>query len=401
MVMMKSLNERSRSMQLCSAPSALHRSRFAPSPVVLMALSAMLTVFPAVAVAEPGVLAVRSKGKPQEKSIAVQAVTEAVTRAGWTLTPRAFSPQVVEALVKCLPTDQPWPCLVTAAGDETMRRLAVLSLESQPTADGTPMTVVTVQAASAELQDAAHGARRYCQPCSPDLLARLTTEAAKEVLEWMHLKSGKTFLEVKSRPFGAIVSVDGKRLGVTDAAFPIMPGTHRVLVTHPKYPAETRTIEVKENKTAVVIVVFGSNNAVGGLVDPARAGEFREGAPVASDARPPLSAPSSPSVAEPRRSLALPVAFISIGAAVLAGGVVALAVDEDDADLPPDPKEPQEPAHRNTAPLGVGLIIGGALAAGAGGWLLWQRGSAGPRNPPIAGLSVQNGGATFSFARSF
>ena len=47
----------------------------------------MLALFPSSAAADPGVLAVRAKGLAQEQSIAVQAVTEVVTRAGWTLTP--------------------------------------------------------------------------------------------------------------------------------------------------------------------------------------------------------------------------------------------------------------------------------------------------------------------------
>ncbi len=415
MVTMKAPNERSESMQLRSVPSGLLCLQLAPVPdapvrrwcvarpwlAALVALAGLLAVFPASALAEPGVLAVRSKGPAQEKAIAVQAVTEALTRAGWTLTPRTFNPQEVEALVKCLPTDLPWRCLAKATRDATLRRLAVLSLESQPTDEGTLMTVVTVQVASADQQDTAHGGRRYCQPCSPDSLAKLTAEAAAEVLEWMHLKSGKTFLEVKSRPLGAIVSVDGKRLGVTDAAFPIMPGPHRVVVTHPKYQAETRTIEVKENKTAVVTVVFGPNDAVGGLVDPARAGEFRDRSPPTRNGQAPSSIPVIPPTAKPHQSRRLPTALISAGAVAIVGGVVALAVDEDADGQSPDPQTLQDQTHWNTAPLGVGMLIGGALVAGAGGWLLWRKGSTKPQNRLSAELLLRDGGAAFSLVRSF
>jgi PEGA domain len=330
---------------------------------------------------EPAVLAVRSKGLDQEKAIAVQAVTAAMARAGWALTPRTFTNQEAEELVKCLPADQPWPCLARAVRDTAVRRLAVLSLESQPTADGTPMMVVTVQVASADQQDTAHGGRRYCQPCSPDSLAKLTTAAAEDVLERMYLRSGKTFLEVRSEPLGAIVSVNGKRKGVTNAAFPILPGSHRVDVSHPQYETETRTVEAQEGKTAVVTVAFSSRRATGS--EPASVKSGRE--------------PPSP----PRPSRLLPVSLFAGGALLIAGGAVAFLADEDQAPLP-RPEEPQSQSFTNTAPLGVGLIVAGAAAAGVGGWLWWRSsGSGGSPPKPATSFLIHPGGAAVSFSSVF
>ncbi len=356
----------------------------------------MLAGFSSSAAAEPGLLAVRAKGLEKERATAVAAVTGALKGAGWTLALRTFTAPEGEALVECLPTDQPWPCLSKATGDAKVRRLAVLSLASQPTANGVPMVVVTVQIASADQPDTAHGARRFCQPCSPDSLFELTTAAAEEVLSRMYLRSSKTFLEVKSRPLGAVVAVDGKRLGVTDAAFPILPGAHRVVVTHPQYPAETRTIEAKADKTTVVTVVFGPNPVAGGLVDPARAGEFQE------SGASPLRLPLARRPQEQRRSVVLPAMLVAAGGVALAWGIVAIAIDEDAPGRAPNPRDPQSEGYSNTAPLGVGLLIGGALVGGAGGWLWWRNSkSSAPRRSPSTSLMVHPGGAAFSFSKAF
>lgn len=414
MVTTNAPTERYFRMQLYSVPlralrflPVLYSAAFSPRGLVallkrtwlarLPILATALIAYSSPAKASPSVLAVRTKGAVQEKALAVQAVTEAVTGSGWTITPRAFTAQELEELAKCFPADHPWPCIAQATRDAAIGRLVLLSLEAQPTADGAPMTVVTVQVASGDQQDAAHGGRRYCQPCSPDRLGKLTAEASKEALGWMQLKSGKTFLEVKSRPVGAIVSVDGKRLGVTDAAFPIMPGPHRVVVSHPKYPAETRVVEVRENRTLVVTVVFGPNTATGGLVDPARAGEFRDGVPMQAEV---AKATNADHTTVARQSLILPTVLLSAGAVVIAGGALALVVDEDDAGNPPEPQEPQRETFRNTAPLGVGMLIGGALVAGAGGWLLWSDSSPKSTSRVSAGL-LRGGGAAVSIVRAF
>jgi PEGA domain len=332
---------------------------------------------------QPAVLAVRGQGLDQEKAIAVKAVTAAMTRAGWALTPRSFTSQEAEELVKCLPVEQPWPCLAKAVRDSAVRRLAVLSLESQPTADGTPMTVVTVQIASADQQDSAHGGRRYCQPCSPDSLAKLTTAAAEDVIERMYLRSGKTFLEVKSEPLGAIISVNGKRKGVTNAAFPVLPGSQRIDIVHPQYESETRTVEAEEDKTTVVTVAFSKRRAAGSSPVPRPTNQVR-----------PPSAPLPSGV--------LPGALLAGGGLLIAGGAIAFLSDEDDASRAPHPETPQSQSFYNTAPLGVGLIVAGVAVAGVGGWLLWRSSSnTKPQGMAATSLLVYPGGGAISYSSPF
>jgi PEGA domain len=359
--------------------STLRRASVLTLAVTCLAALASSSRAHAGAAGEPAILAVRGKVLEPEKSIAVQAVTTAMARVGWLLTLRPFSNQEAEELVKCLPAEQPWPCLAKSVRDTTVRRLAVLSLESQTTADGTPMMIVTVQIATADQQDTAHGGRRYCQPCSPDSLAKHTTAAVEDVLERMYMRSGKTFLEVRSEPLGAIVTVDGKRRGVTNLSIPILPGPHQVEVALSKDAVETRTVELEEGKTGVVTVAFS---------------------PKLASQTPSTSKPKGPP-STPRPSRLLPVSLLAGGALLVAGGAVALLVDEDASDLP-QPQTSQPETFRNTAPLGIGLIVAGAAAAGVGSWLWWRSSTKGDaKRTPSTALLIHPGGAAVSFSSPF
>ena len=337
---------------------------------------------------EPGVLVVQGKGLAREKAVATEAVTEAVTRAGWKLAPRAFAPHETEALAQCLLTDQPWACFTKTVRDNAIRRLALLSLESRAAADGSSMTVVTVMVASVEQQHVAYSGRRYCQACTPDSLAKLTAAAAREVLERMVLDSGRTFLQVKSRPAGALVEVDGKPLGVTDAAFEILPGPHRVVIKHAKYPPQTRLVEVEEDKTAIVTVALGDEPKASRAADPLRS-------ETASLIRSSGEAPP-----QPRPSL-FPKALVAAGAVIIVGGVVALSLDEDAPSTSPPLESSLSQRYLNTSPLGVGLLIGGALIAGAGGWWWYGSTSSTSQNKTTAALMIHPGGGAFSLTKPF
>lgn len=349
---------------------------------------AILPARPAMAgkAREPALLVVQAKGAVRDKAIAADAVTAAVTQAGWALAPRTFAPQETEEVAKCLVVDRPWACVTRAVRDDALRRLALLSLEAQAAPDGGAMTVVTIMVASAEQQDIAYSGRRYCQACSPDSLAKLTTAATREVLDKMYLASGRTFLQVKSRPAGALVEVDGKQIGVTDGAFEILPGRHQVVVKHPKHPPETRWVDAEEDKTAIVTVAFGPTT------EPPR-----------------TPAHSDRTSTDPKRSLLLPKLVVATGGLVLASGVLALLLDEDAGSPPPLDDSPSQ-RHLNTAPLGAGLLVAGALIAGAGGWWWWSsRGASSatsaktssPKRNVSAAFVVQPTGAAFSFSSSF
>ncbi len=340
---------------------------------------------------ERGLLVVQPKGTARERAIATEAVTAEVVRAGWSLTPRTFAPQETEELAKCLLVDRPWACSTKTVRDDAIRRLALIVLDPQTTPEGNPMTVVTIMALSEEQQDVVYSGRRFCQACSPDSLAKLTTAAVREVLEKMYLASGRTYLVVKSRPVGALVEVDGKQMGVTDTSFEILPGRHRVVLKHPKHKPETRVIDAQEDKTAIVTVAFGEVVGPGSKATP-------EGPTQPTSHNPDPREDKIPPT--PERALLLPKLVVVAGAALVVGGVAAIALDED---APAEPPLNEAPArdYLNTAPLGVGLLISGAVVAGAGAWW-WWRSSTKPKNKNLsAAFAIQPGGGAVSFTKLF
>lgn len=349
---------------------------------------------------EPAVLVVQTKGTARDKDVATEAVTQAVTSAGWTLAARTFAPRELDELDKCPVADRPWACFSKTVRDATIRRLALLSLEAQTAPDGSPMTVVTVMVASAEQENVAYSGRRYCQACSPGSLSKLTTAAAREVLDKMYLDSGRTYLQVKSRPAGALVEVDGKPMGVTDASFEILPGKHRVDIKHPAYPPQTRWVEATEDRTAIVTIAFDNAVAPTPTVpeDPTRAAAEAREAAAREEARRRKEKENNP----PRPSLFVPKAVVAAGALLIAGGALAIVLDEDaPGDAPPLDEAPSQ-SYRNTAPLGAGMLIAGAVVAGAGGWWWWRSSSAQPsKTHRSAALVVQPGSAAFTFSSTF
>lgn len=385
---------------------SLTHSRFSPRAglAIVGAVALTLLVAPGAALAgrgkEPAVLVVQTKGTARDQDVAAEAVTQAVTSAGWTLSSRTFAPRELDELGKCPVADRPWACFSKTVRDATIRRLALLSLEAQTAPDGSPMTVVTVMVASAEQENVAYSGRRYCQACSPGSLSKLTTAAAREVLDKMYLDSGRTYLQVKSRPAGALVEVDGKPMGVTDASFEILPGKHRVDIKHPAYPPQTRWVEAAEDRTAIVTIAF--DNAVAPTPTVPEDSTAREAAARKEAAREEARRRKEQEAHPPRPSLLVPKAVVAAGALLIAGGALAIVLDEDEPGKGPPLNESPSQSYRNTAPLGAGMLIAGAVVAGAGGWWWWRSSSTQPSKPqPSAALVVQPGSAAFTFSTTF
>jgi hypothetical protein len=67
---------------------------------------------------------------------------------------------------------------------------------------------------------------------------------------------------------------------------------------------------------------------------------------------------------------------MTLGIAAVGAGVTLYAIDED--------KDPNQHFYRDTAPVGVALAAGGAIALGSG--MLWFR-AAGKRSAPVAAVT--------------
>jgi hypothetical protein len=72
----------------------------------------------------------------------------------------------------------------------------------------------------------------------------------------------------------------------------------------------------------------------------------------------------------------VPVGMLAAGGALLATGVVMIAIDE-------DPSINGGKTYRNTGPAGAGFAIAGAVVGGVGAYLMWFR-SPRPTSTPVA-----------------
>jgi hypothetical protein len=91
----------------------------------------------------------------------------------------------------------------------------------------------------------------------------------------------------------------------------------------------------------------------------------------------------------PGRARRLAALVVAAGMATTLGGVVLWEMDEDD--------DGSQPTYRDTAPAGVGVVVGGAALVGLGGWL-WSRDGEGSGVPIV---SVGRAGGFIGWVRQF
>jgi PEGA domain len=358
-----------------------------------------------------GAILIRGKVVEADRSIAAVAITAVVRGAGWTLAANSPTNRESDAISKCLRNVSPWGCVNRALQDKTIDRIIVLSMELKNAPDGDPMMVMTARLATSH-HGVSYGGQQFCRPCTSDRLTLAVATVAKELLDRAYLDSGRAVLQVTSIPSGASVTLDGKPMGVTDLSFSALPGQHRVVVSHPGFPQHDRTVEAVEGKTVVVAVAFTAAESPAAQPRVERpTATSNPATTTTSDATnaAAIPAPSSHLSSPPEQrshSWILPVTLISVGAASMVGGVVALAYyDEDLSDLnSTDPTAEQPRTYRDTGILSAALLAGGALTIGVGGWLWWRSESSAsiaPRAKTAAALALRPGAAVLSVSGDF
>lgn len=306
--------------------------------------------------ADRGAVVVAGKIAERDRLVAKTAAEKSVGAAGWALDAKPFSAKEVAAISECLHDVEAWPCVSRAVSARGLRRLAVVSLMQQPGPNGTPQVAITERLVLADADLAVLG-QRFCERCTDDTLSALTAELTHELLQRVVLESGRTVLSVKSTPQGSIYAVDGVLSGATDATLNIVPGHHVVTIEREGYEPVSRTIDAVEGKTSEVIVTLQR-------IDPA----------LPTGTRPKETAPTS------RRSRALPITMVAIGAVAVIGGVTALMLDQREESKPPTEHQPS--GYYDTTPAGIAAVAGGVVVAGAGAYLWWKISREQPRATP-------------------
>lgn len=311
-----------------------------------------------------GAVLVIGEASPEQRGLIAQAVVATARDGGWSVQAPALPDREGAAVAACLRAARPWSCAaphLKGQGDP----LVVVQVELERT--DTVLGVHVVTAAS----DADSTANHFCNACDDASLTVAVAEVTRRLLRDAAERSGKTRLSIASRPDRAWITLDGRPAGSTNTVKATYPGEHTVLLTRSGYATATRTIEVREGETAELLVDL--EPAPGTVID--RGHDRRAGAP--------------------RR---VPRLLIGAGVLALAGGAVLIGVDED-----PSPIGKRHEYYYDTAPHGVGAVVVGAAAVGAGVylWLRASRASRASRIKSSPSFAPSSGGAAVGWSGRF
>jgi len=341
------------------------------------------------AFAETGAVVVTGEIEEHDQTLAKTTAEQSLRAAGWVLDTKPFSARDINAITACLHDVAAWPCVSKVVGGRGIRRVAVVGLSRDPTANGVPQVVITERLVLAGAELVVLG-QRFCERCTDDTLDALTTELTKELLQLAALESGRTVLAVKSTPQGARYSVDGVLSGATDAVINIVPGTHVVTIEHEGFESATRTIEAVEGKTSEVTATLLRHLEQPDVHPPGEqrpSPRLREQRP---SPHPELGSSKQPDTVMPHRLRVVPSAMLIVGALAVAGGATALVFNQGDVTKPPNERQPR--GYYDTVPASITSIAGGVVIASLGGYLWWKYSrntpSSAPMVTPVAGGAV-------------
>ena len=71
----------------------------------------MLAASTSTASAERASVIITGKASERDRSVVAGAVSEAVSKASWSVDGNAFKPDEMNSIVKCLQNDRPWSCI--------------------------------------------------------------------------------------------------------------------------------------------------------------------------------------------------------------------------------------------------------------------------------------------------
>jgi len=221
---------------------------------------------------EDGAVVVGGGAEDHALAVTGTAAMAVARSAGWSLPREPVAAKDAAQLLDCSQPDKPWACVPASIDRRGVRRIFVFAVDPQQTDSGAPMVVLTGRLIGTAPQ-ALVVRQRFCEHCADDRLIEVTTALARQLLQDLAVRTGRTILDVESTPPGAWITLDGRAIGATNATFNTFPGAHVVIVGKAGYRSETRAAIAEEDRTASVAVTL-----VPALVAaPARPGRWVSG----------------------------------------------------------------------------------------------------------------------------
>lgn len=263
-----------------------------------------------------------------------------LSQHGHTLVPTPLPSEAIPLLADCIAMDDKTCARNIVDQRATSATLVIARLDTKNNTNNITRDV-TLTAYWLNKGHDAVGERKTCEHCTDQTLRNTADEVMKKLLgvgDVGHVK-------LKSTPPGAKITIDGQAIGVTPLDWDLPPGKHTIRMDKAGLQPQSRDLVVASNKTdlfAMKLTASGGDDQGGG-------------------------------------SRLLPIGLLAVGGALVATGVVFIAIDQN-----PGPFEP--PKIRNTGPTGVGLAIGGAVIGGVGAsWLLFRSPKA--ASAPVAAVT--------------
>jgi hypothetical protein len=298
-------------------------------------------------VREVGWVVVGGGADDHDRAVIGAAVTAVTREVGWSLPPGPIAAQDADQLIDCSDPVRPFACVPPAISGRGIRRIFVLAVEHKQADSGAPMVVLTARLLVAS-PPALVVRQRFCEHCADDRLAEASAELARQLVQELAVRNGRTILDVASSPPGARITLDGKPIGATNATFNTYPGAHVVVVEKVGYRPETRRVVAREGKTAAVSVALISSDLA--------------------------------ALRERPRSRLLSGALVGSGAlAMVAGGVLL--------DLGTRGGVHDRYRYPGATPAGAAIGLAGAAAVATGLYLLWRTPSSSVSSAPSLGIS--------------
>ena len=303
-----------------------------------------------------GSVVIGGEAEDHERAVVGSAVMAAARAAGWSLAHELVTKQDAEQLIDCGDSAMPWACMPASLASRGIRRIFVFAVDKKQVDSGVPMVVLTARLITTAPQ-ALVVRQRFCEHCADDRLIEASTELARQLLQDLAVRGGRTILDVVSTPTGAQITLDGHPIGATNATFNTSPGAHVVMVDKAGYRPETRTTIAEEGKTAAVAVTLVPSS---GATPAARPGYWKG------------------------------MLIVGGALAVIAGGVL---IDLGTRDGPNEKYR-----YTGATPTGVVIGIAGAAALATGAYLLWWHRPA--SSAPAVGIA-SSGGIVAGWATAF